>query len=130
MGGVIVSSFLLAGLLCLLGVGLLVWLNRKDSSIESRSYDSKFNPGEMVSKYKVKELSEDDLFDASTLERYSQRIPKKGAAPSASSELSEDNVDEGSEIESMEHDESEHHHNSENSHSSKNERTDKPEEES
>ena len=125
MGGVIVSSFLLAGLLCLLGVGLLVWLNRKDSSIESRSYDSRFNPGEMVSKYKVKELSEDDLFDASTLERYSQRTPKKATAPSATPELGED-----SEIESMEHDESEHHHNSENSHSSKNERTDKPEEES
>lgn len=45
----------LAAGVSLFGVLFFVWLNRKDSSLDERSYDQGFDPGDMVAPYRIGE---------------------------------------------------------------------------
>ncbi|MCB0325222.1 MAG: hypothetical protein KDD69_16680 [Bdellovibrionales bacterium] len=78
MGGIIVYSFLFAALACGAGIAVFMWLNSKDSSIDQRTYERKFDPGDMVARYRVQEVTDEDTFDAERdLSRYRQHDRQK-----------------------------------------------------
>lgn len=71
---VIVWAFVIAGAVTFFGVAFFLWLNAKDSSIDDRAYDEKFDPGSLVTKYQRRELSDEDRIDpAAALKAYAQR---------------------------------------------------------
>ena len=61
--GVVVWSFILAAVVLGLCAGGFIWLNRKDSTVDTKAYDEEYDPGQVVSSYKVEKPSRDETID-------------------------------------------------------------------
>jgi hypothetical protein len=70
--GVIVYAFLLAGFITLCGVGLFIWINSRESTLDNKSYDQSFDPGKMVSKYRYTGQDNENYDPTKKLKRYAQ----------------------------------------------------------
>jgi hypothetical protein len=79
--GVIVYAFLLAGFITLCGVGLFIWINSRESTLDNKSYDRTFDPSKMVSKYKYTGGIEENYDPTAKLKRYAR--PSKEAEAKA-----------------------------------------------
>ncbi len=64
IGELITWLFLAGGLVFAAGIAFFMWLNFRSSTIDDKSYDSDFKPGEMVAKYRYEREDPEDSYDA------------------------------------------------------------------
>lgn len=84
MNDIIVALFLVFGAIIVIGGGIILWLNARDSTMQDQSYTKDFSAGKLVSKYKFLGESDEDKTDPyEELRFYSQggRPPAKGTRP-------------------------------------------------